>query len=140
MFLSVSFARLNRSWPAPSLVCWIREMEVVYVLVEIRKYLEQSTELRNRHPALNFYCCWAVHSEAAGNGTDRILERFDMLYHYLESSSIPVAVVESNDASTTKLRINTPPDSPAACSTSSRRSLDISMASLFARLPSQASH
>jgi hypothetical protein len=61
------------------------EMEVVYVLVEIRKYLEQSTELRNRHPALNFYCCWAVHSEAAGNGADRILERFDRLYPLMKS-------------------------------------------------------
>jgi hypothetical protein len=61
------------------------EMQVVYVLVEIRKYLEQNPELRNRHPALNFYCCWAVHSEAAGNGADRILERFDRLYPLMKS-------------------------------------------------------
>jgi hypothetical protein len=56
------------------------EMQVVYVLVEIRKYLEQNSELRKRHPALNFYCCWAAHSEAAGHGADRILGRFDRLY------------------------------------------------------------
>lgn len=31
------------------------EMRVVYVLVEIRKYLEQNAELRKRHPALNFF-------------------------------------------------------------------------------------
>jgi hypothetical protein len=61
------------------------EMQVVYVLVEIRKYLEQNTELRNRHPALNFYCCWAVHSEAGGHGADRILERFDRLYPLMKS-------------------------------------------------------
>jgi hypothetical protein len=61
------------------------EMQVVYVLVEIRKYLEQNSELRSRHPALNFYCCWAVHSEAAGNGADRILERFDRLYPLMKS-------------------------------------------------------
>ena len=61
------------------------EMQVVYVLVEIRKYLEQNSELRNRHPALFFYCCWAVHSEATGNGTDRILERFDRLYPLMKS-------------------------------------------------------
>jgi hypothetical protein len=56
------------------------EMQVVYVLVEIRKYLEQDPKLRNRHPALYFYCCWAIHSEATGNGADRIIERFDRLY------------------------------------------------------------
>lgn len=55
-------------------------MQVVYVLVEIRKYLEQRSDLRNRYPALFFYCCWAVHSQATGNGGDRILERFDQLY------------------------------------------------------------
>ena len=61
------------------------EMQVVYVLVEIRKYLEQNAEFRKRHPALNFYCCWAVHSEAAGHGADRILERFDRLYPLMKS-------------------------------------------------------
>jgi hypothetical protein len=61
------------------------EMQVVYVLVEIRKYLEHNAELRKRHPALNFYCCWAVHSEAAGHGADRILERFDRLRPLMKS-------------------------------------------------------
>lgn len=61
------------------------EMQVVYVLVEFRKYLEQNAELRKRHPALNFYCCWAVDSEAAGHGADRILERFDRLYPLMKS-------------------------------------------------------
>ena len=61
------------------------EMQVVYVLVEIRKYLEQNAELRKRHPALNFYCCWVVHSEAAGHGADRILDRFDRLYPLMKS-------------------------------------------------------
>jgi hypothetical protein len=61
------------------------EMQVVYVLVEIRKYLEQNAELLKRHPALNFYCCWAVHSEAAGHGADRILERFDRFYPLMKS-------------------------------------------------------
>lgn len=61
------------------------EMQVVYVLVEIRKYLEQNAELRKKHPALNFYCCWAVHSEAAGHGADRILERFDRLRPLMNS-------------------------------------------------------
>lgn len=61
------------------------EMQVVYVLVEIRKYLEQNAELRKRHPALNFYCCWAVHSEATGHGADRILQRFDRLYPLMKS-------------------------------------------------------
>lgn len=56
------------------------EIEVVYVLVEIRKYLEQNAELLKKHPALNFYCCWAVHSSASGHGADRILARFDRLY------------------------------------------------------------
>jgi hypothetical protein len=60
-------------------------MQVVYVLVEIRKYLEHNAELRKRHPALNFYCCWAVHSEAAGHGADRILERFDRLRPLMKS-------------------------------------------------------
>lgn len=61
------------------------EMQVVYVLVEMRKYLEHNAELRKRHPALNFYCCWAVHSEAAGHGADRILERFDRLRPLMKS-------------------------------------------------------
>lgn len=65
------------------------EMQVVYVLVEIRKYLEQNAELRKRHPALNFYCCWAVHSAASGHGADRILERFDRLRPLMKSGLTP---------------------------------------------------
>ena len=61
------------------------EIQVVYVLVEIRKYLEQNAELLKKHPALNFYCCWAVHSVASGHGADRILERFDRLYPRMKS-------------------------------------------------------
>jgi len=65
------------------------EMQVVYVLVEIRKYLEQDAKLRNRHPALYFYCCWAIHSEATGHGADRILERFDRLYPLMKGTLSP---------------------------------------------------
>src|SRR5260370_35096868 len=54
------------------------EMQVVYVLVEIRKFLEQQ-KLKGSFPSLNVHCCWAVHSEAKGGGADRIVKRFDEL-------------------------------------------------------------
>jgi len=57
----------------------LSEPEVVYVLAEVRKYLEQQKLLR-RYPALNFFCCWALHSKAKGGGADRILKRFDDAY------------------------------------------------------------
>jgi hypothetical protein len=61
----------------------LSEPLVVYLLVEIRKYLEQQ-KLRGKYPILNFFCCWAVHSKATGGGADRILKRFDDAYPHFK--------------------------------------------------------
>lgn len=71
-----------------------REMQVVYLMVEIRKFLEQN-QMRSRYPSLNFHCCWVVHSKATGLGADRILQRFDEAHPYYPNiNAAPAAVVE----------------------------------------------
>jgi hypothetical protein len=70
---------------------------VVYVLVEIRKYLEQQKLLR-KYPILNFFCCWAVHSKAKGGGADRILKRFDDAYPHFKKMTtqrLPEEIIEA---------------------------------------------
>ena len=54
------------------------EMQVVYLLVELRKLIELE-KASKRFPALNFFCRWALHSKGKGVGADRILVRFDGL-------------------------------------------------------------
>ena len=67
-----------------------QEMHLVYVLVEIRKYLELGNRRRKQYPVLHFHCCWAVHSKAKGLGTDRILLRFDQAFeHFRRASEAP---------------------------------------------------
>ena len=52
------------------------ERQVVYLLAEIRKLLELRRE-RKKYFALNFYCCWALHTKMDRQGAQRILKRFD---------------------------------------------------------------
>jgi hypothetical protein len=52
------------------------ERQVVYILVEIRKAIEQAGELKNDH-ALDFHCSFALHTKMDKIGAQRILERFD---------------------------------------------------------------
>lgn len=60
-----------------------RERQVVYILAEIRKHIEQSPKsVRKKFAALNFFCCWAVHSKGKGAGAERILRRFDEMQPY----------------------------------------------------------
>jgi len=58
------------------------ERQVVYILVEIRKYLERE-KLKDQYKALNFFCSWAVHARLKGEGGQRILRRFDDLHEQL---------------------------------------------------------
>jgi len=55
------------------------ERQVVYILVEIRKMIEQAGELDN-YQALDFYCSFALHTRMSRAGARRILERFDKAY------------------------------------------------------------
>src|SRR5215831_6831814 len=74
------------------------EKRVVYFLVQIRRILEQEKKLKKKYPALNFFCCWAVHSKAKGGGAERILKRFDDAHLYLaqsDSNSIPDQVIQT---------------------------------------------
>jgi hypothetical protein len=60
-----------------------RERQVVYILAEVRKHIEQSPKpIRKELAALNFFCCWAVHSKGKGGGAERILRRFDEMQPY----------------------------------------------------------
>lgn len=52
------------------------ERQVVYVLAEIRKLLELRDE-KDTFFALNFHCCWALHTRMDKTGARRILEKFD---------------------------------------------------------------
>ncbi len=58
------------------------ERQVVYILVEIRKAIEQAGELENYH-ALDFHCSFALHTRMSRAGAKRILERFDKAHPLL---------------------------------------------------------
>jgi hypothetical protein len=58
------------------------ERQVVYILAEIRKAIEQAGELKNYY-ALDFYCSFALHTRMDRAGAQRILQRFDKAYPLL---------------------------------------------------------
>jgi hypothetical protein len=58
------------------------ERQVVYILTEIRKLLEQSGNPSEFY-ALDFYCSFALHVKMTRSGARRILERFDEAYPIL---------------------------------------------------------
>ena len=68
------------------------EMQVVYVLTEVRKLLELEQiprkEVRevpdDRYAALKFYCDWAVHARMTHEGARRIVQRFDQYQGLME--------------------------------------------------------
>jgi hypothetical protein len=55
------------------------ERQVVYVLVEIRKAIEQAGDWE-KYYALDFYCSFALHTRMYKVGARRILGRFDKAY------------------------------------------------------------
>src|SRR5260370_38281246 len=65
--------KLNRECKEPIAT----ERQVVYILAEIRKLLELENA-KDRYPALNFYCNWALHSRISKSAeAQRIVEIFD---------------------------------------------------------------
>jgi len=53
------------------------EMQVVYILVELRKLLEHKNK-KDAYPALNFYGNWVVHTKLSSSAVaDRIIRLFD---------------------------------------------------------------
>ena len=52
------------------------EVQVVYLLVGIRKLLERDGQ-KSEYSTLNFYCDWVVHSKLDRSGAENILRDFD---------------------------------------------------------------
>jgi len=52
------------------------EAEALYVIVEVRKLLEQQ-EARKAYEYLTFHCDWAVHPKLQGTTAQRVLKLFD---------------------------------------------------------------
>ena len=52
------------------------EVQVVYLLVGIRKLIERDDQ-GAQYPKLNFYCDWVLHSELNRSGAEAILRDFD---------------------------------------------------------------
>lgn len=61
------------------------ERQVVYVLVEVRKVIEQTKEAtgRNPFPSLELYCNWAVHPWLDRKPAKELLKKLDSLYSKL---------------------------------------------------------
>ena len=55
------------------------EVQVVYLLVGIRKLIERDDQ-GGEYPNLNFYCDWVLHSELDRSGAKAILREFDKAY------------------------------------------------------------
>ena len=53
-----------------------RESQVVYIMVETRKYLESTGQLDN-YPALRLYCDWVVHSKLDRLGAEEVIRAID---------------------------------------------------------------
>jgi len=78
------------------------ERQVVYILAEIRKAIEQAGELEN-YFALDFYCSFALHTRMSKAGAKRILERFDRAHSFLvRKEEVPRELQKEIDQ-TTKL-------------------------------------
>jgi hypothetical protein len=58
------------------------ERQVMYILAEIRKIIEQAGELKNYY-ALDFHCSFALHTRMDRAGAQRILQRFDEAHDLL---------------------------------------------------------
>ena len=58
------------------------ECQVVYILAEIRKFIEAAEELDDYY-ALDFHCSLALHTSMTRTGARRILERFEKAYPLL---------------------------------------------------------
>src|SRR5271156_2925626 len=78
------------------------EGQVVYILVEIRKLIEQDRELRE-YFALDFYCSFALHTVMDREGARRILERFDRAHPLLVSNQPLPTELKKEIQDTTKL-------------------------------------
>ena len=55
------------------------ELQVVYVLVEIRKFLELEG-LKPKYPSLVLYCDWAAHPKLNRTGAKHLVKRVDELW------------------------------------------------------------
>lgn len=53
-----------------------QEKDVIQLLVEIRKVIEQSPT-KDRYTQLKFFCDWPVHSNLKGTGAQKILNKYD---------------------------------------------------------------
>ncbi len=78
------------------------ERQVVYILAEIRKAIEQAGELEN-YFALDFYCSFALHTRMTRAGAKRILERFDSAHPFLVKNEEIPREIEKEIEQTTKL-------------------------------------
>jgi hypothetical protein len=79
------------------------ECQVVYILAEIRKFIEASGELGDYY-ALDFHCSLALHTSMTKAGARRILERFEKAYPLLIKGEQLPADLEKEISETVALR------------------------------------
>jgi hypothetical protein len=64
------------------------EMQVVYILVEVRKLLEHNSQ-KDLYPVLNFYGNWVVHTRlSASPVADKIVRLFDEIMYREASDAV----------------------------------------------------
>ena len=57
------------------------EPKVLYLLAEIRKYLEGCNQgEKDKYPNLYFYCNWVLHIKLSGSSAIKILNRFESIF------------------------------------------------------------
>lgn len=64
------------------------ERQVVYILAEVRKLIELRSQQKEFF-ALNFHCCWALHTRMDREGSERIVRLFDEAHDYAIATSPP---------------------------------------------------
>ena len=60
------------------------EPQAVYLMVEIRKLLEQQ-DAKQQYYYLNFHCDWALHSKLSGGAAQNVLKHFDQANTHLKT-------------------------------------------------------
>ena len=60
------------------------EAEAVYLMVEVRKLLEQQ-DAKRQYQYLTFHCDWALHAKLSGTTAQRILKLFDAASVHLKA-------------------------------------------------------
>jgi len=76
----------------------ITERQAVYILVQLRKLIDEDKNGREKHSALNFYCDWAVHTHLDRKGAKRFIDEVEKYVAALLDLETGYVIYKQSDA------------------------------------------